>query len=382
MTKPGYFIVSCDGGGIRGLITAMLLENLEARCPGFLSKVTLFSGTSTGGIIALGLAKGIDIKVIRGVYESKAAEIFVPYQPDMVKLLQYVGEYVAELLEPPAMAQAEVPAAQAEAQAAAQAEAQAMAFAGVSGILQTIEDVFHVKYKADGLTTVLSKLFEGKVMSQIRPVMVATYNIAPQAGASWQPLLLTNLPAPRATSAAAFTAGDIPVLDAALATGAAPTFFPPHNVPGIGYCADGGLFANNPSLFALNSVISRKNPIGSICMLSLGTGSIAQKVGTVADPLAWGVGQWLLPRQTAEVPQLLLLQTLMDGQEAIADAQCAKMLGERYMRVDPLLSAMFPLDGAQFIKQMVKETKAYIDGQQQPGVPPWQDVINWVQAKL
>ena len=179
MAKPGYFIVSCDGGGIRGLITTMLLENLEARCPGFLSNVSLFAGTSTGGIIALGLAKGIDISVIRSLYESKAAEIFVPYRPDMVKLLQYVGKYVAELLEPPAVAQAEIPAAQAEAQAAAQAEAQAMAFAGVAGILQTIEDVFHVKYEADGLTGVLSKLFDGKVMSQIRPVMVATYNIAP-----------------------------------------------------------------------------------------------------------------------------------------------------------------------------------------------------------
>ncbi|MFN8469704.1 MAG: patatin-like phospholipase family protein [Caldilineaceae bacterium] len=381
MTKPGYFIVSCDGGGIRGLITAMLLENLEARCPGFLGKVALFAGTSTGGIIALGLAAGIDISLIRSIYEGQAADIFVRFQPGTFELLKYVGEYVAELLEPPAVAAAEIPA-EAQAQAEAQAEAQAAALAGLSGTLQTIEGVFHVKYKADGLTKVLDHLFKGAVMRHLSPVMVATYNIAPEVGESWQPLLLTNLAAPRNTSVDAFAAGDILALDAALATGAAPTFVPPHNVPGIGFCADGGLFANNPSLFALNSVISRKNPISSIAMLSLGTGNIAQRVGTVADPLAWGVGQWLLPRETAEVPQLLLLQTLMDGQEAIADAQCAKMLRNRYMRVDPLLSAMFPLDGVQFIPKMVEETQAYIDGKPQRGVPPWQDVISWVQANI
>jgi patatin-like phospholipase/acyl hydrolase len=53
MAKPKFIILFCDGGGVRGLITAMLLESLDAK---FLQNVSLFAGTSTGSIIALGLA--------------------------------------------------------------------------------------------------------------------------------------------------------------------------------------------------------------------------------------------------------------------------------------------------------------------------------------
>lgn len=368
MTKPGYFIISCDGGGIRGLITAMLLEDLYVKCPGFLEKVSLFAGTSTGGIIALGLAAGLSTQKIVDLYQHQGGQIFVPFQPNLIDLFAYVKEYVDELLEP---------------SPAGRAEAAAEGLAGIAGTLRTIEDVFHVKYTADGLAKLLRENFGTTMMSHIRPVIVATYNIAPAGASSWQPLLLTNLAAPRNAHVAALAAGDLAVVDVALATSAAPTFFPPHNVAAIGFCADGGLFANNPSLFALNSVISRQQPVSTIRMLSLGTGSFAQRVGAVADPLAWGVGQWLLPRQTSSVPQLPLLQALMDGQEQIADAQCAKVLRDRYMRVDLPLTELFPLDDLQSIPQMMKETKDYIQGKTSPqGVPAWQDVVTWVRGAV
>src|SRR5215213_1985690 len=111
MTMSNYFIVSCDGGGIRGLVTAMLLEDLEAKCPGFLSQVALFAGTSTGGIIALGLAAEIPIRKIRSIYESKAAQIFEPFQPGPIALLKYVAEYVDELLDSPTLRSADQTAA-------------------------------------------------------------------------------------------------------------------------------------------------------------------------------------------------------------------------------------------------------------------------------
>ena len=210
--------------------------------------------------------------------------------------------------------------------------------------------------------------------------MVATYNIAPEVGRAWRPLLLDESRRRRADACRCLGRRRIRGGGCGAGDECGADLLPAaQRGLGIGYCADGGLFANNPSLFALNSVISRKNPVSTIYMLSLGTGSIAQRVGAVADPLAWGVGQWLLPRQTSSVPQLPLLQTLMDGQEQIADAQCAKMLRSRYMRVDLPLSAMFPLDDLQSIPAMVKETQDYIDGKTSRGVPPWQDVVNWVQ---
>lgn len=53
-----YRILSFDGGGIRGLVTLALLKRLEAKIPNLITGADLFAGTSTGGIIALGLAAG------------------------------------------------------------------------------------------------------------------------------------------------------------------------------------------------------------------------------------------------------------------------------------------------------------------------------------
>jgi uncharacterized protein len=78
MAKPKFIILFCDGGGVRGLITAMLLESLDAK---FLQNVSLFAGTSTGSIIALGLAAGVPIKQIVELYcsMSNCNEIFSSY---------------------------------------------------------------------------------------------------------------------------------------------------------------------------------------------------------------------------------------------------------------------------------------------------------------
>ena len=72
-----YNIISFDGGGIKGLLSVILMQRLEREVPGILQKTALFAGTSTGGIIALGLAGGMDLCKLRELYEKKANEIFV-----------------------------------------------------------------------------------------------------------------------------------------------------------------------------------------------------------------------------------------------------------------------------------------------------------------
>jgi len=81
MSNSNFLILSCDGGGIRGLITAMILQELDKQIP-FLDKIDLFTGTSTGGIIALGLASGIPIADVVNIYNSSTncSQIFTPYQ--------------------------------------------------------------------------------------------------------------------------------------------------------------------------------------------------------------------------------------------------------------------------------------------------------------
>ena len=56
-----YRVLSIDGGGIRGLVTTVMLQRLAAE-PGletFLDRADLLAGTSTGGLLALGIAKGL-----------------------------------------------------------------------------------------------------------------------------------------------------------------------------------------------------------------------------------------------------------------------------------------------------------------------------------
>lgn len=77
--KKAFNILSIDGGGIKGLYPARVLEQIELR---FNKKISdhfdLICGTSTGGLIALALSLGYDAKTIAGFYTQKGEIIFPP----------------------------------------------------------------------------------------------------------------------------------------------------------------------------------------------------------------------------------------------------------------------------------------------------------------
>jgi uncharacterized protein len=76
-----FRILSIDGGGIRGLFPAGALADLEgALGPGnsIVEYFDLVAGTSTGGILALGLGAGKSAREIRDLYMHRGAEIFPP----------------------------------------------------------------------------------------------------------------------------------------------------------------------------------------------------------------------------------------------------------------------------------------------------------------
>ena len=71
-----YKILSFDGGGVRGVYSARLLERLSAAVPNLVSHSDLLAGTSTGGIIALGLAMNLSPAALVALYQDNAAKIF------------------------------------------------------------------------------------------------------------------------------------------------------------------------------------------------------------------------------------------------------------------------------------------------------------------
>lgn len=74
-------ILTIDGGGIRGVFPAAFLASLEEKCARPIGKhFDLIAGTSTGGIIAIGLALGMRASEILSLYETEGAAIFAQEQ--------------------------------------------------------------------------------------------------------------------------------------------------------------------------------------------------------------------------------------------------------------------------------------------------------------
>ena len=86
-----FRILSIDGGGIRGIYPATFLAGLEERYLGGTSIAKYFDlivGTSTGGIIAIGLAAGLKATDLRGLYVDRGREIFPPIRSGVVGAME------------------------------------------------------------------------------------------------------------------------------------------------------------------------------------------------------------------------------------------------------------------------------------------------------
>src|SRR5262245_29493544 len=87
-----YRILSFDGGGIRGLLTLAMLKKIQTAVPTLVSQADLFAGTSTGGIIALGLAAGKTVDELIRLYLDNGKKIFDDsWLDDLVDLGKIAG---------------------------------------------------------------------------------------------------------------------------------------------------------------------------------------------------------------------------------------------------------------------------------------------------
>ena len=91
-----FRILSIDGGGICGILPASILAEIETRYLGGRSVAGCFdmvAGTSTGGIIALGLAHGLSGRAIRDFYVERGDRIF-PIASAAHRRLRWLGRFV------------------------------------------------------------------------------------------------------------------------------------------------------------------------------------------------------------------------------------------------------------------------------------------------
>lgn len=345
-----YNILCLDGGGIRGLITALLLQNLPSTA---VSNANLFAGTSTGGIISIALASGIDVAKIVDLYSNQCSSIFNPKDSPAASVDQMTA-YITAILPTDL-----------------QWAAGLLAAACKANVLPI--NLFSAKYSNASLQTQIRNVLGDKAGTSVRkaanPLFVTTFQL--DRNSQWTPISLDNLPW-------STTPEDVTLLDAALCTSAAPTYFPPYQQSSLGYCIDGGTFANNPSTFVLARALKAGIQADRIRMLSIGTGATQSAVPpsyfaeTVPAEL-WGTYQYMIPlTPPPSVPSELLISLMMDGSSEIDDLQTTSVLKGNYLRVEVPLTQPVTLDDCNEVPTLKTLANQFV---QQPA---WATIKKWV----
>jgi len=354
-------ILCCDGGGIRGLIPAILINNIASAVSSFRDTTSLFAGTSTGGIIAIALAAGVETDDIVGIYANSCSTIFSQSIEDSpASSITDMDGYIKNFV--PSKYQGTV----------ADVVVGIVAAADAAGT-PIPKNLFSAKYSNAPLTTLLQNLFNTTTVgdSNVKPMFVTTFQLDNSSAQQWLPTSIDNLQGSATIGCS--------LVEAALSTGAAPTFFPPYNNSALGYCVDGGTFANNPSMFVLAKALSLGYSLADIRMLSIGTGqnpnavpsSYLDNPATGAD--LWGTYQYMFPLDpTATMPNELLLNLLMDGSSIVNDQQAGILLGSsQYLRINPGLDETVALDDCSVIESLTTTTNNYWSNAQDL-------IVNWI----
>jgi len=301
-----YKILCIDGGGIRGLIPAKVLEDLEAELkknkPGSLLRdhFDMVCGTSTGAILAAGISLGIPAKELVKFYRENARNIFPIWRVKVVPRWSY--RWIKVFIRPVYSNKA---------------------------IRQKLIEVFTT---ANGNVT--------PTLGDIKNIAVCipTFN---GVDGKVNVLKTRHLEEYKRDYR-------IPLHDAVLCSASAPLFFPPHTFSykhddGDGThvnMIDGGIFANNPSLIGL---LEASDKLGvkfeDITLLSLGTGkskNVVQK-----SWIGKGITYWISKARLLDViltSQAQITEEYVNFMKRMAAKQNGGK-GFRYLRVQAELDS-------------------------------------------
>jgi patatin-like phospholipase/acyl hydrolase len=226
-------VLSIDGGGIRGLIPALVLTEIEKRSGKQIYELfDLIAGTSTGGILACALCAPAPLPAeqLVALYEDEGPTIFDR---------------------------------------------------SIWQRIRSAEGLLDEKYDAGALDRALERFLSDKRLAETRPdLLVPAYNMGDPGPYFFK------------SRKARDEGEDFPLSQVARATAAAPTYFEPYELSGEAL-VDGGVFAANPAMCAFAEVM-RFQPSADVFLLSLGTGQRTRKrsFDQIHD---WGLIEWAKP---------------------------------------------------------------------------------------
>jgi uncharacterized protein len=312
-----FRVLAIDGGGIRGLIAARVIARLEELITAeagderrIADCFQLMAGTSTGGLLALGLTAPHPANPARPrLSGSDLVDLYVEEGPrifgDTLQKLISLGGWIAP------------------------------------------------KHSSKRLEAVLrDRLGETRLRDALRELLITTYDMTepgPHFFKRWR----------------AREAGDrdTTMVDVGMATAAAPTYFSSRGVAGRAL-VDGGVFATNPAVAAVVEALKRRDDEprdlrpGELLVVSVGTGQ--HEVGHAQSEVrGWGRIGWIRPRGGDPA----LIAAFLDGQSDAAHHWAEILLnhepgravadparqgrGPRYYRFQVKLSEGTPLDDAR-----------------------------------
>ena len=226
-----FKILSIDGGGIKGLYSARILEEFEKK---FNCKTSdhfdMICGTSTGGLISLALTSKISAEDICQFYETNGKTIFPKHKVFKLPFLGKINK----------------------------------------GVLKQIAS--GGKYSNNGLKDSLQKIFGDKKIKDANNLLcIPSYSITE---AKPKVFKFDHFEGKMSRD------NDARMVDIALATSAAPTYLPMAELPFFNneQFIDGGVWANNPTLVglleALDHFVGTDKDYDQIKILSLSSLSI------------------------------------------------------------------------------------------------------------
>lgn len=211
-SKKQFKILSLNGGGVRGLFSITILAELERvlaernNNPDLAigNYFDMITGASIGGIIAVALADGQKARDLQAKFHKAAPDIFprLSWVPNCARNIYQLGKLLLSPL-----------------------------------------------YKANNLEKAVTEIVgTGKTVRSLkRRLLIPTVNLS-----TGRPLFIKTCHNSLFTRDDQFT-----LVDVAMATSAAPTYFLPHYIEWqSAYFADGGLLANNPSFVAYHEALN------------------------------------------------------------------------------------------------------------------------------
>lgn len=291
----GFQVLAIDGGGVRGIFAAALLAGLEDDLGRPVRELfDLVVGTSTGGIIALGLGAGLTPAEILDFYVSEKDRIF----PNRLSW-------------------------------------------------RRIRHPFAAKYGPQRLQAAVQRVFGDTLLGESRiPLVIPSYNLGENDVYLFKTPHHDRLKRDH----------KVPMWQVAMATTAAPTYFPAFRLPGEHVrLVDGGVWANNPAMVGVTEAVSMFGcSLENIRLLSVGTTMNMRTRRRQLDNA--GLLRWISSPTVVDV--------LLNGQSAGAFAQVQHLIGpDNARRLNPPapdeLVALDTCDAADLIAKAAHHSRIF-----------------------